>query len=466
MQRLTLRDRLAVSFALALALAYAAIATCAIFVVHRSLRGAVDGQLTTVAQSISAIASDDRNDVDREDRQQFAAIAADVGGAIVLDSNGDVVMATTPDIPPWLPAAVADAKLGRIFTVHTDQRDVRAIVVRRRKHEVNNHIIVWQSMRIVHDVERPVLFVLGVFGLIVLVGGYAAGAQIAKQGLLPLTRITAVVAEIAAHDLSLRLGPQPHADELGLLAATFDRMLDRLAAAFERQRQFTADASHDLRAPLSTLRAEVDLALRAERTNAQYKRALEEIALDADHLDRLIDALLAAARSDAGDFTLRPLALDDLATAAVAQIEPMARAKNVTIVTTVTPQVQILGDPDLLARALLAALHNAVKYTPADRSIEVAVTAAAGQAHLRVDDDGPGFSDAARVHAFDRFWRDDTARGRDGSGLGLAIAHGIVKRCGGEIAIDNRPAGGGQVTMIFPLRTVLGRAAEPVEGKR
>ena len=449
---LSLRKRLAVSFALALVLAYIAIAVGAVVVVDRALRASIDGRLMTVAQAVTAIAGDERDGVDREDREQFAAVTAGAGGALVLDAAGEIVLGTTSDIPPWITATLRAASIGRVFTAASDGREMRVIVERRRKREVNNRIVVWQSMQIVHDVETPLVLVLSGFGLLVLIGGYWVGAQIAKRGLLPLTRITAIVAEIAAHDLAQRVGPQPHADEIGLLAATFDRMLDRLQAAFERQRQFTADASHDLRAPLSTLRAEVDLALRTERTNAQYRCALKEIAADADRLDHLIDALLAAARSDSGDIDLRPLDLDALATASVAEIEPLARAKSIAIDADIAPGVHILGDADLLARALLATFHNALKYTPPNGAVHISVTADAGLACLRVYDEGPGFSAPALQHAFDRFWRDDSARGRSGSGLGLAIAQGIVRRCGGDISIENRAQAGAQVTMTFPLR--------------
>jgi signal transduction histidine kinase len=415
------------------------------------LRAAVDSRLSTTAQSIVAIADDDREHIDREDRQEFAGIAADASGALVLDTGHAIVLGTTPDIPAWLPAALRGAHIGRIISTRTDGHELHVLVERRRKRHVNNWIVVWQSLQIVHDVEASVIFVLSGFGLVIVAGGYAAGTQIAKRGLLPLTRITAIVAEIAANDLSLRVGPQSRGDELGQLAATFDRMLDRLQAAFERQRRFTADASHDLRAPLSTLRAEVDLALRRERTNAEYRSALRAIAADADQLERLIDALLAAARSDSGDTDLRPLDLNLIAQASAAAIEPFARARNVKIDADLAPDVRILGDTDLVGRAVLATLHNAVKFTPAERSIHLSVVSAANEACLRVRDEGPGFTDAALAHALDRFWRDDGARGRSGSGLGLAIAHAIVRRCGGDIAIDNSAAGGAQVTMTFPL---------------
>ncbi len=451
MSRLGLRDRLAVSFAVALLLVYVAIGLCAVFFVDRTLRGSVDSRLSTVTQAVVAIAGDERDEVDRKDRQQFASITTDASGALVLDADGSAILSTTTSLPAWVGPAVAGAPLGRPFTTTAAGHELRALVERRRKHAQSNVVIVWQFMQVARDLERALGLVLALFGVAVAAGGYAVGAQIARRGLLPLTRITAIVADIAAHDLAARVGPQPHADELGRLAATFDRMLDRLQAAFERQRRFTADASHDLRAPLATLRAEVDLALRRERTPAQYRAALEAIAGDADQLDRLIDALLAAARSDATPIALAPLDLTSVARASVAEILPFAQAKHVLIETRETSAGTIVGDADLLQRAILATLHNAVKYTPPAHRIYVQVSAEPDRVELHVRDEGPGFSDMALVHAFDRFWRDDSARGRGlGSGLGLAIAGEIVRRCGGTIAIANTPHGGAEVVMTFP----------------
>jgi signal transduction histidine kinase len=448
---LALRDRLAVSFAVALVLAYLLISVCAVVIVNQALRGAVDGRLSTIAQALVAVAGDSRDEIDRKDREQFATISADASGALVLGSDDALVLSTTGEIPAWVPGAVRTAHIGRTFNVRYAGRDLRAVVERRRKHDVDNLIVVWQAMQLINDVESAVVAVLGGSGLVVAIGGYALGAQIARRGLLPLTRITAVVGEIAANDLAARVGPQPHADELGRLAATFDRMLDRLQAAFERQRRFTADASHDLRAPLATLRSEVDLALRRERTAPEYRAALEAIAGDADQLDLLIDALLAAARSDAGDLELRALDLGSVARGSVDGIAPFASAKGVRIETDLPDGCEIKGDIDLLERAVLATLHNAVKYTPAAGAIHVVVAAHADRIELRVRDEGPGFSPAALVHALDRFWRDDAARGRSGgSGLGLAIASEIVRRCDGVLAIDNSDSGGAEVIMRFP----------------
>ena len=449
---LPLRQRLALSFALALVVAYVAIALCSILVLRHSLGLSIDARLRTVAQALVAIAGDDRDEIDREDRAQFADIAADACGALVLGADGTIILGTSEDVPPWVPAVLRDARIGSITKVRSAGHELHALVERRRKKGRTNRIIVWQSMRIVRDVERPVIIGLALLGIFVTLGGYAIGALIARRGLLPLTRMTAVVADIAANDLDARLGPQPHSDEVGRLATTFDRMLERLQAAFERQRRFTADASHDLRAPLSTLRAEVDLALRRERTEAEYRRALTAVAEDADQLDRLIDTLLTAARSEAGTVEMRPLDLALVAREAVEAIGAFARAKNVTLEVTYADGAEMEGDRDLLQRAVLATLHNAVKFTPETRAIHVTVARAGERVTLRVRDGGPGFSELALTHAFDRFWRDDTARGRGGSGLGLAIASEIVRRCHGVISIENEREGGGVVEMDFPAR--------------
>lgn len=447
---LPLRERLALSFALALVLAYIAIAVCSVVLVNRSLTGSIDARLRTVAQAIVAVAGDERDEIDREDRAQFAAIAADAGGALVLATDGSIVLGTTQEVPLWVHALLLDAKAGRIASVRNAGHELHALVERRRKGGHTNRIIVWQSMQIVHDVETPVVIGLAVLGLAVSLGGYAIGALIARRGLQPLTSIAAIVADIAANDLGARVGPQPHADELGRLATTFDRMLDRLQAAFDRQRRFTADASHDLRAPLATLRAEVDLALRRERTVPEYRSALAAVAEDADQLDRLIDTLLAAARSEGAAFALQSLDIAGVARDCVDAIEAFARAKNVTIEADLARGDFIDGDPDLLHRAVLATLHNAVKYSPEASTIHISVERDDERVILWVRDVGPGFSEAALTHAFDRFWRDDGARGRSGSGLGLAIASEIVRRCGGAIEIRNRPHGGAEVSMEFP----------------
>ena len=459
MERLALRDRLAVVFAIALALVYLIFAGIAVVIVNRAIATSIDGRLRTIVEATRAIVDVGKDGTfhpDPRDRAQFRSIASEATGAIILRANGALILGTTDDSPDWVANELRTTTNAHLVDVTSDHQHIEAILAPLQQNDPSSvTVVVWQSLQIVRDLTKVVIIVLGAFGIVVALAGYALGAQIARRGLVPLTRMAEVVSDIEAHDLSLRVGRQAHDDELGRLAATFDRMLDRLEGAFERQRRFTADASHDLRAPLATLRAEVDLALRRERTTAEYRTALEAVAFDADRLDELIDALLAAARSDAGDVVLEPTDLAHTARSSVERISAFARAKHIAIDEQYASNVTIAADGALLERAVLAILHNAVKYTPEHAAIHVSVETHADGARLRVRDEGPGFSHAALEHAFDRFWRDDSARGRSGSGLGLAIVRAIVTRCDGRVRVANDPAHGGVVEVFFPR--LLGR---------
>lgn len=454
MQRLALRDRLAVVFAIALAVVYVIFAGIAVLVVQHAIATSIDGLLHTIVEATRAIVdvgSDGEFHPDQRDRTQFRRIASEATGAIVLQADGSVILGTTDDAPDWARNELRTTTQAHLLDVTSDGQHLEAIVAPlQQKDPTSVTVVVWQSLQIERDLTKVVIVVLGAFGIVVALAGYALGAQIARRGLVPLTRMAEVVSDIEAHDLSLRVGRQAHDDELGRLAATFDRMLDRLEGAFDRQRRFTADASHDLRAPLATLRAEVDLALRRERTSAEYRAALEAVAFDADRLNELIDALLAAARSDAGDVVIAPTDLANTARSSVLRISAFARAKHITIDERYESDTTIAADGALLERAVLAILHNAVKYTPENAAIHVSVEPHDAGVRLRVRDEGTGFSEAALLHAFDRFWRDDSARGRSGSGLGLAIVHAIVTRCGGRVSVSNDTVQGGVVEVMFP----------------
>lgn len=453
-RRLALRDRLAIVFAIALFVVYVIFAGLAVIIVNREISGAIDGRLHTIVEATRAIIDTDAKGkfrADTRDRSQFRSIAAEATGAIVVRADGSLILGTTDDPPDWVTAELRNATGERLVRSEDSGAHVQAIIAPLAANDpAAPTIIVWQSLEVERDLTRTVVLVVAAFGVVIAVAGYALGAQIARRGLAPLTRMAAVVSDIEAHDLSLRVGRQPHDDELGRLAATFDRMLDRLEGSFERQRRFTADASHDLRAPLATLRAEVDLALRRERSTADYRTALTAVAHDADRLNELIDALLAAARSDAGDLALEATDLAKTTHVSVQRIAAFALAKHVTIDENATSPVTISADGALLERAILAILHNAVKYTPESSTIHVEVEATPDVACVRIRDAGPGFSDAALHHAFERFWRDDSARGRSGSGLGLAIVQAIVTRCGGRVRVANAVGGGGIVEAEFP----------------
>ncbi|MEO7000361.1 MAG: ATP-binding protein [Ktedonobacterales bacterium] len=309
--------------------------------------------------------------------------------------------------------------------------------------------------------------------LVAAVGGY----WLASRAMRPVRLITRAAQEIGATDLSRRLRLKQR-DELGELASTFDTMLDRLEAAFARQRQFTADASHELRTPLTIVNLEVSHALAAPRTTDEYAQALITIQAENLAMSRLVDDLLTLARADAGvphrgGATVEPLDLSDLALEAVERMAPLAQQRGVTLLAGDLPETPIMGECALLTRALVNLVENGVKYTA---GVGTLVTVAVGSqrdaqgqlwASATISDDGPGIDAAHIPHLFDRFYRADAARTRDtgqpivcevdeamevkgGSGLGLAIAQWAAEAHGGRIEICSTAGNGSTFTLLLP----------------
>lgn len=312
--------------------------------------------------------------------------------------------------------------------------------------------ILWRPLDVVEDYERVAAVVFGASSLVILALTGFFARRLIRRALQPLRLMAAGASEIEANDLTRRLRNVTWDVELQELATTFDRMIDRLDAAFRRQRQFTADASHDLRAPLSVIRAEIDLALRRTRNDEPDREAFVSMKDEVHDLECLIDALLLAARADGDAVAVRSIDVADVIARSTRRIEAFAKAHDVTLASCNVPAMALV-DADLLDRILLSILHNAVKFSPANGTVLISTEKRASVVLVTVRDEGPGFGDDALEHAFDRFWRDETARGRSGSGLGLSIAKASVDRLGGSISIANDPRGGARVELHLQAGT-------------
>jgi heavy metal sensor kinase len=289
--------------------------------------------------------------------------------------------------------------------------------------------------------------------LIAVVGGLF----LAGRALDPIDRITRAAQSIGAEDLSRRLDLHPSPDEVGRLATTFDRMLDRLDRAFRRQQQFTADASHELRTPLALLTSQVDVALERPRRPAEYRQSLASIREDATRMGQLLSELLTLARADAGQESLsrEPLALDLLVDDVVATLTPLAETRGAHLEhqPDASEPVMIAGHQTRLTQLVVNLVDNALKYTLAGGTVTVTVGQEGGQATLRVSDTGIGIAPEHLPHLFERFYRIDQARTRTagGTGLGLALAEWIVHAHGGEIGVASQPGHGTVFTVRLPL---------------
>jgi signal transduction histidine kinase len=245
-----------------------------------------------------------------------------------------------------------------------------------------------------------------------------------------------------------RLGPAPAFAELALLARSFDDLLARVEEALAVERRFAAEASHELKTPLTVLRAEVEALARDEGPAGPGGRALGAV----DGLIRLVEALLWLARSQG---PLDPASLDvvnlaDLAREEVARLQ--ATYPGRTIQLDAPDEVLVSAEERLLARAVANLIDNACKHSPPGTTVRVAVGEGGGLARLAVEDAGPGIASEQRARVFEPFFRGGQSRGRDGFGLGLPLAHTVARALGGRVALE--PAGpGSRFTLEVPLLT-------------
>lgn len=451
----SLHGRLTLAYAAALFLVLCLFAGVSAFFLIQQYQAALDARLRATATALVAIGLEAGPKL-HFDAGDIAQIQHDVTPRLdgaVFRLNGSLVTTTSTGVPAGVRnAVIASVAPTTVTTIETGSGRIRLVISKLIVDGIPiGSVTVWASTEPLDDFRRILLVVFIVAIPVAVAAAIFSARYVTRRGLEPLRKIARLATRIEATDLSQRLNPQSEQDELGSLSAAFDRMLDRLQAAFERQRRFTADASHELRAPLSVIRAESDLALRRSREPAEYVSALETIASEADRLEELIDDLLVVARAEGGPPQVEAAVdLAPLVSQAATRLGAFGEAKGVKVEPSVTPESFVKGDPIALARVPLALLHNGVKYARPGGSVRVSLTRDNGMVRLVVEDDGPGFTADGLRRATDRFWRDDLGRGRDGSGLGLAIVRAIVEQSGGALILANSPGSGAQVSVSFP----------------
>ncbi len=445
---MTLRTRLAWAFGTAIVLALVIFALAWTAIIDRTLRTSLDAGLETTANAIATLVDvhGTRASLDGDDRTQFQALLGASMDAIIVLPNGRTLTTSSAHVPAAVTEAAAAARDETAGSSGSGERVARFVIVPiERSGTWYGNVAVWRGSDWIDEFDRTAFIAMSIAAL--LVGGVAIviSSLLARRALAPLDAMSVLAAEIEGHDLSMRIGTHGN-DELGRLGAAFDRMLDRLEDAFSRQRRFTADASHELRAPLAVMRAEADLALRARRTGDEYRSALETIASEIDRLDELVSELLATARADADGLVLEPVDLGTLVRAVAGRFEARRASRGIAVGIDAR-EAWIEGDPQSIERAIAAVMHNAIEI--AEARIEIVTEERGAEAIVRIRDDGPGFSSEALEHALERFWRGDSARRRGGSGLGLAIADAIARAHRGSLTIANLPDGGAEVVVRF-----------------
>jgi signal transduction histidine kinase len=301
------------------------------------------------------------------------------------------------------------------------------------------------------------LLVLLRFGIPLVLLGVAAGTwMLVGRALAPVESIRAEVAEISGHETGRRVPEPSTLDEIGRLARTMNEMLARIDEAQDRQRRFVADASHELRSPLATMRTQLEVDETHPET-AAWETTSKDLHAEIVRMQRLVDELLFLARSDASRLAQRrPVDLDDIVLDEVRR----ARASSpVTIDSSAVSAGQVSGDHDQLRRVVRNLLDNALEH--ARCAVAIRLGEDGERVTLVVDDDGEGIPVESREQVFERFVRLDGARtpGRGGIGLGLAITRAIVEAHGGAIAAEDGSAlGGARFIVTFPAAWAAPRA--------
>lgn len=299
--------------------------------------------------------------------------------------------------------------------------------------------------------------VMGALTFALVVGSIAAayGAhRLASRLTRPLDAIADAADAVGEQSLHARI-PQVSSDrELHRLTAILNAMLARLEAAFAAQRRFVADASHELRSPLSNLRGTIEVAFRRPRSADEYRQTLTSCLAEIARLSRLVQGLLTLSRADAGVMTVVRIPCDLAAVARDSVVAHTSRAESlgVRLRLEAPAPLPLDGDPDRLREVVDNLLDNSLRHAPRASEVVARAVAADGRLSLSVTDAGPGLSPEARSHVFERFYRADSGRDRasGGLGLGLSIAKAIAEAHGGQLTADSVPGAATTFALILP----------------
>jgi heavy metal sensor kinase len=373
----------------------------------------------------------------------------DASGTLIAQSH-DLARHGVPQRPP--------GELGFAIRYGTDGTPGFPLRFAWQKVTISSHTLVLG----VADPQRKFAGVLGAFTTVlllsmpaILVVATACGLWLVRRALAPVARITEDARAITESNLSARLAVPDSRDELQQLSETLNDMLERTEQSFTRTRQFTADASHELRAPMTLIYTAAQYSLRRERSREALVDSLEKILRESRRTAALIDDLLLLARGDAGkeSAVLTHMDAAPLLREAAGQAEGMAAAKDIGLSLHLgAGALPIRANEAQLRRLLLILIDNAIKYTPSGGRVTIVGRTDGPSVAISVADTGAGISPDDLPHVFERFWRADKARSREagGTGLGLTIAKQIAERHGAQLGVESEVGRGSTVSSRFP----------------
>jgi heavy metal sensor kinase len=328
------------------------------------------------------------------------------------------------------------------------------------------------SLEDVEDALNTLFIILIIAVPLVLLIASLGGQFLANKALKPVDQITQTARMITSQNLNQRIKPLKVKDEISRLIETFNEMISRLDRSFRQVKQFSTDASHELKTPLTILKGEVEVALRKKRESQEYEQILKSNLEEINRMSQIVEDLLLLSKGDSGEIRLNKedMNLTEILNEVVAQVNILAQSKNLHIETSNHhEEIHIFGDPLRIRELFLNLIENGIKYTEERGSIHIHLTKddflqdgtpaggpKAGQAEFAriiVSDTGIGIAKEDQERIFDRFFRVDKARSREqgGSGLGLSICKWIVEAHRGEIKVESELGKGSSFIVKLPI---------------
>ena len=459
MRAQSVRVRLTAWYLAVLAIAMALLAAGSWWLFRRSTIAAADAGLGERIENVTRFIESMQRQPSTELQEELSEYGQLSGGDTFLEVAEDGKVIYQPPLAGW-----SDVRFDPVDDAATTFRDrvsprgpyrAAAVSVARggRHYRIVAAIPMGQAYAAWNRFGWLLALWLPIVGVIAAAGGY----WISGRALAPVDRMTRAAQDISLRNLDRRIDVPRADDELRRLAETFNEMLGRLQASVGDMVRFTADASHELRTPVTLIRATTELALSRPRSDDAYREALAEVLEHAERMSVLVADLLSLARADAGvePGEMLPTDLRSVAEEAARAVQPAVRQRGLAFELDTRAGAMIDGAPESLRRLLLILLDNAIKYTPPGGWVQLAVGRGDRGATIEATDSGPGIDAAERPFIFDRFYRGAVARAQtEGSGLGLSLARTIVERHGGVIDVGSGPGGRGcRILIHLPPRS-------------
>ena len=454
MSPLSLRARLTLWYTLALLVVLGLFAADVLWVQSRIGLRRVDreleGLVTTLTNVIHAELAEQVS-LDTAAEEARFTVAAGGRAVAIFDAHGKPLAASWSglELDRW--SSSAQARDG-IWTEQTPAGGWRLHARSPRFDAMSLTFLVGSTLADVEREQREVreAMIVGLPIVLLLAGG--GGFWLASVGLQPISEMAQKAARLSLTGME-DLGAADRSDELGQFAGAFNGLVARLRAALHTHRQFMADASHELRTPVSIVRTAAEVALSREcRNEGEYREALAIVGDQSRRLGRLVEDMLVLARADAGGRPLRivDLYLDELVADCRRAVEVLATGRGVAIESGASPEIPFRGDEDLLRQLVVNVLQNAVQHTPAGGAITITLCREAGAVRIRVRDAAAGIPAGDQARIFDRFVQLDPSRRSHGAGLGLTIAKWIAEAHRGSLVVESSGPQGTTFCLALP----------------